>query len=112
MTSPEDPGAPVELRHPTIALQRMEAALKRRWAEANGLIEIPEFEQAHWTQLLGMPPPGKCDPEWFVALPGNDHVTIWRRPSDTPPAISVVSQPYGLDDGTVREMAATPTISV
>lgn len=84
----------------------MEATLKRQWADGSGLIEVhPGEESAHWMQLLGLPPPAEHDAAWFVPLPGDDHITIWRRASDIALAISRWgSQPYHLDDGTVREM--------
>ena len=75
--------------------------LKQRWAEANGLIEIEKEERAHFVQLLELPalPDDDVTSEFGgvlisgSGLPGDDHVTIWRRPTDKPPAIRVMGQP-------------------
>ncbi len=80
------------------ATEDLRAALIKEWSEARGVVQANG--QHDWRRLFG-----KTGVPIGAGLPGDDHVSIWRRPSDHGSKISIwVSQPYGISSDTLRLM--------
>jgi hypothetical protein len=81
---------------------RLRDHLKAQWSERKGLVEARG--SLDWRRLFGRRAP-RDDVCFCPGLPGDDHVSMWRKKGGHPGEIAVwVSQPYPLGGRSLREM--------
>lgn len=83
---------------PSAQTTDLEAMLRLQWATSRGVV-VAEGNR-DWRRLFG-----KNSGPIGANLPNDDHVTMWRKPTDRGRKISIwVSQPYPLGFDGLREM--------